>query len=98
MHNAASLSRKLQTHERPRYESYLLVTSPYGFPIDMLRYDRCMPAQERDAHVMQTGTPRNVVVVRLHDGRDPKWTYARWRSFGCTVEPVSAEYLYDRAR
>ena len=65
------------------------VKSPLPFPTDMLRYDRCYPATERDAialaHIIQSNTGGWVLKL-AKVGKD--WTTERWASFGCMVEIV----------
>lgn len=57
------------------------------FPLDMLRYDRACPWQERDSALMQQETCERVVIVEAFGHSAP--TFARWASFGwCAV-------LYD---
>ena len=89
-------SRKLQTHERPKYESVLLVTLKRGraFPIDMLRYDNCRPYHEADSRKIEQSfvravvgdesdeTERQIRVIRQHDVAQARWTPGRWLSYG----------------
>ena len=58
------------------------------FPVDMLRYDRCHPATERDSALAggtvtlsRCLTKRQVTVSRLAE-KGRKWTIDRWKSFG----------------
>lgn len=68
------------------------------FPIDMLRYDSCFPAHEKDSHLIirtldETITPPlgpepyRVEVSTLRDHRTHAMilTPARWKSFGWRV-------------
>lgn len=96
-------ARRFTADERPRYRSLALITtilkrSFYPFPIDMLRYDKCHPLTEHDAHVVEESIRSEggdehygVVVVRLHDGADPRWSVARWESYGFEVERIGEE-------
>lgn len=67
------------------------VTGHGVFPFDMLRYDRCFPATERDSHTVEhttrgrlaTGEARTVTLTMADPKRLP--TEARWQSFGWTV-------------
>lgn len=53
------------------------------FPEDMLRYDHAalcdcnMPEDKVDC--------QNVLIYKLGDTKEPKWTYDRWRSFGAVA-------------
>lgn len=62
------------------------------FPMDMLRYDRCMPNQERDAGMMTEYLrgPKTVIVRCYSTVQSPPWTGARWRSFGAEIEPIDS--------
>lgn len=64
-------------------------------PLDMMRYDRCVPATEEDAHKLErvegTGEAVDVTFVRFAMNPGPP-TEARWPGFGGKVlswEPVS---------
>lgn len=77
------------------------------FPVDMLRYDRCMPADHGNVEVMMlTADPneryrekgddleRVIFRVRLattHSKKKPDITFARWQSFGWSVDPNTIE-------
>ena len=68
------------------------------FPFDMLRYDRCWPATEKDALALGTKNfhltteeffdPRRVHLVGL---RAP--TYDKWMSFATSVWPDTYETI-----
>ena len=66
------------------------------FPHDMLRYDGCYPAEQRDALEMgrswrDTGRePREVQVIAYNDRKVSPFTDARWASFGWQVIKVEA--------
>lgn len=67
------------------------ITGRGGFPIDMLRYDECIPASEEDAgHIINSfgGFVRWTIRVRkVHPrNRFDNFTVARWESFGCKCE------------
>lgn len=68
-----------------RYE--YTVTGGLSFPVDMLRYDRAWPAQERDAGEIHAALDRHRGAerrtVHLHGLDAP--TKARWASFGWRV-------------
>lgn len=66
--------------------------APRDFPMDMLRYDRCVPATESDSYRIANALTRDVdsdkMRIRLAShGRDLFWLphLARWESFGWTV-------------
>jgi hypothetical protein len=54
-----------------------------AFPIDMLRYDACYPASERDAATIITSFEGAPIVsrVRLTLSFKGRYTPDRWRSF-----------------
>lgn len=59
------------------------------FPIEMLRYDSCIPATERDAHAIaasisgaRRGPPINLIRVSRTDALPSE---GRWASFGWSV-------------
>jgi hypothetical protein len=64
------------------------------FPIDMLRYDRCFPADERESgQIMNTFTRRiRTWEIRLSAYASNKaWMpcKGRWESFGCQVSGIT---------
>ena len=67
------------------------------FPIDMLRYDSCHPADsEAITAIIQGGAGATVAPVPLKAhlvaySVDKRWpfTHDRWHSFGCNIEPMS---------
>lgn len=67
------------------------------FPADMLRYDRCWPAQEGDSRYVgsaELSSEPVVVVVEkvtekpLRASFSELWTLDRWRSFGVELREV----------
>lgn len=65
------------------------------FAFDMLRYDRCFPASESDAHEMGRDhyqSDRFVIVAR-YKGQPGKWTIARWNSFGWRLSVAFDELM-----
>lgn len=68
----------------PTITSYATVRGSGRFPIDMLRYDRCYPA---DGHLgLDEGEPYEVRLAQVHDrGLQKRWTPQRWASFGWTL-------------
>jgi hypothetical protein len=92
----AIVGERLESY--PRYVHLAKVTiRKFGsFPIDMLRYDRCMPNTETDSGLINISfeRPRTeplVVIVRQYSTvKFPPWTTARWQSFGCEIEPITS--------
>lgn len=72
--------------------AYARSLSGLRFPVDMLRYDSCFPALERDSS--RIGTPVEVGTVvhltRVVGQKDLPWALDRWLSFGWELveEPV----------
>jgi hypothetical protein len=73
---------------RARSMTRFTVQGLYKFPIDMLRYDSCWPADTRsaqDIELSQTHTPERgtyqITLLTWSTGITP----ARWASFGWTV-------------
>lgn len=67
------------------------------FPIDMLRYDTCVPVHEGDAIQIQRtfgedrgkfDEPRRVRIRKYSFLAEAKLTDERWRSFGWKVVPT----------
>jgi hypothetical protein len=84
----------LQTSSRKiKWIHYAEVRGPLSFPVDMLRYDNCIPmsfeieevAGWRINHKLKEGWDK-LVVVKGWDQKNPNWTDARWRSFGWSLE------------
>lgn len=75
-----------------RYIMHITVTPERpmaSFPVDMLRYDSCIPASEADAHEIEAsisgarmGKPINLVRVSRTDALPSE---GRWASFGWKV-------------
>jgi len=56
------------------------------FPTDMLRYDRCFPASERESYQLdRRGELRKVELTSVHSTHLWNPTEARWNSFGWRV-------------
>jgi hypothetical protein len=73
------------------------VRGKYPFPIDMLRYDGCIPDSERDSYAITAtfpfGAERSELEVTLrsfHELRNGP-TQGRWRSFGWEVVEIYDE-------
>src|SRR5262245_3246387 len=76
------------------YRQEWTVEGVLPFPIDMLRYDRCFPADEaQSAAITRTlngyvGGHTQVRVARFWRGDMPKYPTAdRWRAFGWDIIP-----------
>lgn len=67
-------------HKEPRYITTIVVEGSGDFPFDMLRYDQCYPASERDSYLMGYGHKRQVTLTRSSVNAMPP-TYRRWASF-----------------
>ncbi len=75
-----------------RYESVIVVEGSGPFPIDMLRYDACIPATELDAGTIARTFERDdvharVALRRLAAGDGPP-TVGRWESFGWRIVEI----------
>jgi len=70
------------------YVLYILVEGRGNFPIDMLRYDNCVPITETDAGAITSRGKKRLrrVALRMYRGTaHSSATYMRWESFGWTV-------------
>lgn len=77
------------------YMQTVVVEGSGIFPFDMLRYDNCVPATERDSATMGDGDPmegiggissrRRVTLKRFSFTTNHPATEGRWRSFGWMV-------------
>jgi hypothetical protein len=90
-----------------RYVSVLTVRASGHGLIDMMRYDRCCPATEEDAHkinrIMTDSDIEGDCLVRLirYSANNLPATRDRWASYACEVlderspddEPLSDEQL-----
>ncbi len=92
-----------------QYYSIAAVTCEHFFPIDMLRYDRCWPVDERDSNniadtlsyeMMLHGERYEyppIFVARIHE-RGQFFTTERWKSRGAhLVEVAVNETSYSTA-
>lgn len=78
------------------YEWFLVVEGSGDVPIDMLRYDACMPHEEKDSHRFErTDERRRLVLVRRSVSETPG-NADRWRSFGWRI--LLATTRADEAR
>jgi hypothetical protein len=89
-----------------KYVSKFKVTGSGHFPIDMLRYDRAIPATEIDANrihnqiaeIGNLGGEVSINVIRYTEGKSTNSfgdmpTIRRWESFGWRVSDISFEKL-----
>lgn len=75
------------------HEFVVKAVKGYDFPIDMLRYDRCFPAEERCAREIEMTlgykSPRDFLGMEVHLEKtaEKSWkpTAGRWESFGWKV-------------
>lgn len=83
-----------------KYEHRARIVFSGQFPLDMLRYDRCIPLEETDCSIIghsfndYSGEAKVVLVRTISDKKDwaSAWTFGRWQSFSCRVlEPVYGE-------
>lgn len=62
-----------------------------GDPLDMMRYDHCVPATEGDSHkirhVLSGGKQEEIEFIR-YAATPALPTFGRWESFGCHVLTV----------
>ena len=84
----APITNKLATPMQWRTTFY--VEGSGHFPIDMLRRDHCIPADDRDWEAVMSPEcrdQRRVRLVKLHSGKDPMkhLTPERWLSFGWAI-------------
>ena len=94
--------RKLDSPLKYRHLAKVTLRPFTQFPIDMLRYDNAHPHEEVDSSSIEAslqtigsvkfGNPRSFIILVEHysENATPRWTVDRWRSFGCTIEPIEA--------
>jgi hypothetical protein len=80
------------------YRTTFTVRGAYPFPIDMLRYDRCVPEHETDsctiaASHFRGGTDGPFSVSLAHECERKNWTptEGRWNSFSWVVDQRTIE-------
>ena len=88
--NDATISMEASMSKRRMVVDNFTVEGKVGFPIDMLRYDRCWPATQNDAAAIdRVLQPRRVPMrdvpvgssITLRTGSESAPTIERWRSF-----------------
>jgi hypothetical protein len=79
-----------------KYRHVAEITGEREFPIDMLRYDRCSPWEERDALMIQRtlnpmieSKPWRIRVMRYYDTATVQWSLDRWNSYHCEVTEIN---------
>ena len=69
------------------YRTHFNVIGSFDFPLDMLRYDSCFPADEDAAAAIgysvhdRVKERLDIKLRKLHVGEDPLLTPDRWSSF-----------------
>jgi hypothetical protein len=69
------------------YQTALVRFAGY-FPVDMLRRDRCWPANDVAVTMVGSAPATNLrlaKVARVVDVKNMPWTDDRWRSFGAEI-------------
>lgn len=76
------------------YQTFQVKTTMGGFPIDMLRYDRCFPNDQLSAGIYGSKPPPGTFVTlgRYVGSKADLPTFDRWKSFGCEVIKESIEF------
>ena len=80
------------------YEHEAEITLRGRFPLDMLRYDACCPATERDSETMEhypgdRSKPKTIRVRKVTNYPTDGFTPARWQSFGCQISVLPVRKL-----
>jgi len=86
-----------QTHHEEQWIAEQ-ISDAHPFPLDMLRYDNCVPATEVDANEMARSVERytpkgtRIALRRFvrHGGSEPQ--FGRWESFGWTITSAPRSY------
>jgi hypothetical protein len=75
------------------YKQTFVVTGSYHFPVDMLRYDRCSPLDERDSSKimdsfseLHCNNLQEIGIIRFTSCKSDMPTEGRWRSFGWSIK------------
>lgn len=69
-------------------ETAITVEGAGRFPLDMLRYDGCVPASSADVSAMDRNRERRAVNLRRYSVGPSLPCSARWASFGWSVVEV----------
>lgn len=82
--------------KRTTFLQLVVVEGRGSFPVDMLRYDACIPATESDANIIASSqydpdptTPTRVQLRRFAASKASRPTDGRWSSFGWQVVDVT---------
>ncbi len=70
------------------FVSRVFVKGSGTFPIDMLRYDGCVPFKQTDANAIMREGEERVIELKRYCVNDGPPTVDRWHSFGWTVVSV----------
>lgn len=75
---------------KPNFFTFRM-TGTGSFPLDMLRYDGCYPADGYSVGIIEHSIQGSVREwnVRLCSNREP--CIGRWASFGCTMTEIQKE-------
>ncbi len=73
------------------FKQTFLITTPFSFPLDMLRYDEAFPLHQTDAAKIQNSQgphaePVTVELARYVQNKSDTPTVERWESYGCAVK------------
>jgi hypothetical protein len=71
------------------YKKIVTVQGSGRFPTDMLRYDSCVPASEKDANALFQTEDREVKVIQFCAEVSGVPSKARWESFGWKITAVN---------
>lgn len=79
------------------------VSGALPFPVDMLRYDQCIPDTETDSRLIERSfdpeSPTLAIVLKSkHRALNWSPTYARWESRGWHVSVVTKERDAENGR
>ncbi len=86
-----------------RWRHIIAVEFEGEFPVDMLRYDHCMPFRESDSRVIEnslrtyTGpNKQRVLVMKFTEDAKPVklWWTDRWDSFHCKLDEPTDDEVY----
>lgn len=79
-----------------KYYQVFTVTGMGHFPLDMLRYDHCWPAYEREMYLInnhEDPRSRSITIARRVDTKNEMPTIERWDSFGWTVSQIQTNRI-----
>jgi hypothetical protein len=76
------------------YELFFIVEGAGSFPLDMLRYDSCFPAEESQSSKIEDHRRERRAILLCRRGVNPELqahALARWHSFGWSVQYESTD-------